>query len=156
MNSPLKAFKNTEPAILVPVRKKTNVVSFKSGTSRLIKSFSASPVAVALGDFKHRSDNRDSKIIDSLFIVILSVLVHTAVVDYFKHSELEEEQVETVKVPSKVQISFVRPQPKPVIQPPPPPPPKVVALKKPPKPKMTPKPRHLSWSNRLLFSRQIL
>ena len=141
MNSPLKAFKNTEPATLAPDRKKANVVSFKSGTSRLIKGFSASPVAVALGDFKHRSDNRDSKALDYLLIGILSAVVHTAVVDFFKHSQLEEEKIEEVKTPAKVQISFVRPQPKPVVEPPPPPPPpKVVALKKPPKPKLKPKP----------------
>lgn len=141
MNSPLKAFKNTEPAKSAPDRKKSNVVSFKSGTSRLIKSFSASPVAVALGDFKHRSDNRDSKVFDYLLIGILSLVVHSAAVNYFEKSRLEEEKVEEVKVPSKVQISFVRPQPKPVVEPPPPPPPpKVVALKKPPKPKVKPKP----------------
>jgi protein TonB len=63
------------------------------------------------------------------------------VVEYFKHSSVEQEElVEPVKIPSKVQISFVRPQPKPVVQPPPPPPQKVVALNKPPKPKVQPKP----------------
>ena len=94
MNSPLKAFKNTEPVTRAPDRKKSNVVSFKSGTSRLIKSFSASPVAVALGDFKHRSDNRDSKAFDYLLIGILSIVVHSAAVDYFEKSKLEKEKVE--------------------------------------------------------------
>jgi len=141
MNSPLKAFNNAEPAKVPPDRKKANVVSIKTGTNRLIKSFTASPVAVALGDFNHRSDNRDSKALDYLLIGILSILVHTAAVEYFKNSQLEEEKIEEVKAPPKVQISFVRPQPKPAVEPPPPPPPpKVVALKKPPKPKVKPKP----------------
>ncbi|MGZ4998300.1 MAG: energy transducer TonB, partial [Methylobacter sp.] len=70
---------------------------------------------------------------------VLSILVHTIVVDHFKHASVEKEQlVEPIKPPSKVQISFVRPQPKPVVQPPPPP--KVVAINKPPKPKVQPKP----------------
>ncbi|MDD5460034.1 MAG: energy transducer TonB [Methylococcales bacterium] len=140
MNSPLKVFNYVEPVRRVPDKKKTNVVSIRSGASKLVRSFAASPVAVALGDFKHRSDNSDSKAVDYLSIVILSILAHTVVVDHFKHPTIADEKIETVKVPSKVQISFVRPQPKPVIQPPPPPPPKVVALKKPPKPKVKPKP----------------
>ena len=141
MNRPLKAFNNVEPVTPAPDRKKANVVSIKSGTNQLIKGFSTSSVAVALGDFRHSSDNRDSKAVDYLLIVVLSVLIHTVVVDHFKHAPLEEAVVEPVKPPSKVQISFVRPQPpKPLVQPPPPPPPKVVALKKPPKPKTPPKP----------------
>jgi len=140
MNSPLKSFTNGEPAIYLPDRKKTNVVSIKSGTDQLIKSFSTSSVAVALGDFRQGSDNRDSKAIDYFLIVILSLIAHTAIVEQFNRSQFEEELVEPAKPPPKVQISFVRPQPKPVIQPPPPPPPKVVALKKPPKPKVKPKP----------------
>jgi protein TonB len=98
---------------------------------------------VALGDFKQRSDTRDSKALDILLIGILSIAVHTAAVDYFEKSQLEEDKVAEIKAPAKVQISFVRPQPKPVVEPPPPPPPpppKVVALKKPPKPKVKPKP----------------
>ena len=138
MNSPLKSFTNVGPATIVQDRKKTNVVSIKTGTDRLIKSFSTSSVAVALGDFRLGSDKRDSKAVDYFLIVILSLMAHTAIVDQFKHSQIEEEWVEPVKPPPKVQISFVRPQPKPVIQPPPPP--KVVALKKPPKPKVKPKP----------------
>jgi protein TonB len=142
MNRPLKAFTNTVPAAAPPPgRKKTNVVSIKSGTSKLIKSFSALPVAVALGDFRHDFDSQDSKVGDYLLIIVLAVLIHGAVVYHFKHPPVETALVEPVKPPSKVQISFVRPQPpKPIIQPPPPPPPKVVALKKPPKPKVQPKP----------------
>ena len=142
MNRPLKVFNNTAPAPAAPTpgRKKTNVVSIKSGTSKLIKSFSALPVAVALGDFRHDFDSQDSKVGDYLLIVVLAVLIHGAVVYHFKHPPVEEALVEPVKPPSKVQISFVRPQPpKPIVQPPPPPPPKVVALKKPPKPKVQPK-----------------
>ena len=141
MNSPLKAFKNSEPATHAPDRKKANVISIKSGTHRLIKGFSGSSVAVALGDFRHGTEYRDTKAMDYLLIGILSILVHSVVVDHFKQLSEEPALVEPVKPPSKVQISFVRPQPpKPIIQPPPPPPPKVVALKKPPKPKVLPKP----------------
>jgi protein TonB len=98
---------------------------------------------VALGDFRHSSDYQDSKIADYLLIGVLSIVIHSLVVEHFKHSPLENEQIEAVKPPPQVQISFVRPTPPPpkVVQPPPPPPPpKVVAINKPPKPKVTPKP----------------
>ncbi len=143
MNSPLKAFDKAEPVLLTPERKKAEVISIKPDGGHLIERLSTSSVAVALGDFRHRSDYRDSKVVDYLLIGVLSILIHTLVVDHFKHSPLEAEQIEPVKPPAKVQISFVRPTPPPpkVVQPsPPPPPPKVVAIKKPPKPKVTPKP----------------
>jgi protein TonB len=141
MNSPMKVFDKVQPVMFVPERKKDNVISIKPDTGRPMESMSASTPAVALGSFKHGTDYRDSKAIDYLLIGILSIVVHSVVVDHFKQLPVEEELVEPVKPPSKVQISFVRPQPpKPVIQPPPPPPPKVVALKKPPKPKVKPKP----------------
>ncbi len=143
MNSPLKVFDKAAPVLLAPERRKADVISIKSDNSHLIERLSPSPVAVALGDFRHGADYRDSKVIDYLLIGILSIFVHSIVVEHFKHSPLEEERVEPVKPPSKVQISFVRPTPPPpkVVQPPPPPPPpKVVAIKKPPKPKVTPKP----------------
>ncbi|TAK64953.1 energy transducer TonB [Methylobacter sp.] len=138
MNRPLVAFDKFEPAI--PDRKRADVVPINQDIGRLIESLSASPAAAALGNFRRSTDYRDSKAIDYLIIAVLSVLVHSIVVDHFKHASVEKEQlVEPVKPPSKVQISFVRPQPKPaVVQPPPPP--KVVALKKPPKPKVQPKP----------------
>ena len=96
---------------------------------------------MALGDFRYDFDSQDSKVGDYLLIVVLAVLIHGAVVYHFKHPPVEAALVEPVKPPSKVEISFVRPQPpKPIVQPPPPPPPKVVAINKPPKPKVQPKP----------------
>ncbi|MFA6162098.1 MAG: energy transducer TonB [Methylobacter sp.] len=142
MNSPLVAFDKFEPATPAADRKKANVVSIKPDVDLLKENLSASSVTLPLGNFRSVGDYRDSKAIDYLIIGILSVLVHTAVVDHFKRVSIEKEElIEPVKPPSKVQISFVRPQPKPVVQPPPPPPsPNVVALKKPPKPKVQPKP----------------
>ncbi|MDD5579289.1 MAG: energy transducer TonB [Methylobacter sp.] len=92
-----------------------------------------------LGDFKSGSKS-DRKPIDYVILGVLSIVLHASVVDWFNQSRIEEEEfIEPVKIPPKVQISFVRPQPKPIVQPPPPPP-KVVAIKKPPKPKVKPKP----------------
>lgn len=137
MNRPLVAFDKFEPVI--PDRKRADVIPINQDIGRLLENLSATP-ASALGSFKHSADYRDSKAIDYLLLVVLSILVHTALVDHFKHASVEKEQlVEPVKPPSKVQISFVRPQPKTVVQPPPPPP-KVVAINKPPKPKVQPKP----------------
>lgn len=140
MNSPLVAFDKFEPAILSPRRKRADVVPITPDIGQLRESLSVSSVAGALENFKSGSDFRDSKAMDYLIIGVLSILVHTTVVDHFKHTQVaEEELVEPAKIPSKVQISFTRPQPKPAVQPPPPPQ-KVVALKKPPKPKVQPKP----------------
>jgi len=141
MNSPLVAFDKFESLTLAPERKRADVVPINQDIGRLMESLSASSAALALGNFRSSSDFRDNKAIDYLIIAALSILVHTTVVDHFKQVSVEkEQQIEPVKPPSKVKISFVRPQPKPVIQPPPPPPPKVVALNKPPKPKVQPKP----------------
>lgn len=141
MNSPLVTFDKFEPAAFVPERKRADVVPISSDIGRLRESLPVSSVIGALEDFRFGAEFRDSKAIDYLLIGILSILVHGTVVQYFKHSQVaKEELLEPVKVPSKVQITFVRPQPKPVVQPPPPPPPKVVAINKPPKPKVQPKP----------------
>jgi protein TonB len=140
MNSPLVTSDEFEPVTVVPDRKKADVVPINQGIGRLLETESALSADAELGDFRSIKDLRDSKAIDYLIIGVLSILVHSVVVDHFKHSQLEEEKViEPVKLPTKMQISFVKPQPKPVVQPPPPPP-KVVALKKPPKPKVQPKP----------------
>jgi len=140
MNRPLAAFDKFEPVTLAPDRKRADVVPINQDIGRLMESLSASSAAAVLGSFRSGSDHRDSKAVDYLVIAVLSILVHSIVVDHFKHASVEKEQrVEPVKQPSKVQISFVRPQPKPVVQPPPPPP-KVVAINKPPKPKVQPKP----------------
>lgn len=141
MNRPLVVFDKFEQGTLTPDRKRADVVPINQDVGRLMESLSVSSAAVALADFRRGADHRDSKAIDYLLLAVLSILVHTAIVDHFKHASVEKEQlVEPVKPPSKVQISFVRPQPKPVVQPPPPPPPKVVAINKPPKPKVQPKP----------------
>jgi protein TonB len=122
MNSPLKAFEKAEPVSLVPERKKAEVISIKPDSGYLIERLSSSSVAVALSDFKHSSDYGDSKFVDYVLIGVLSVLIHSVVVEHFKHSSLENEQIEAVKPPPQVQISFVRPTPPPpkVVQPPPP------------------------------------
>lgn len=139
MNRPLVAFDKFEPVAPAPERKRADVVPINQDIGRLMERLSAPSAAVVLADFRRGADHRDSKAIDYLLLAVLSILVHTTVVDHFKHSAVEKEElVKPVKIPSKVQISFVRPQPKPVVQPPPPPP-KVVALKKPPKPKVQPK-----------------
>jgi protein TonB len=141
MNSPLKAFDKVDQTSSPPDRKKADVIAIKPDNHHFIERLSSSSVAVALGDFKHSNDNRDSKIIDYLLIGVLSIFIHTTVVDHFKQSPLEDERIKPVEKPNKVQISFVRPTPPP---PPkvvvPPPQPKVVAIKKPPKPKVQPKP----------------
>ncbi len=140
MNRPLMAFDKFEPATPAPDRKMADVVPISPEIGRLMENVSASSAALALGDLRRVADYRDTKAVDYLLLVVLSILVHTTVVNHFKHASVEKEElIEPVKPPSKVQISFVRPQPKPVVQPPPPPP-KVVALKKPPKPKVQPKP----------------
>lgn len=141
MNKPLVAFDKFKPATNTPDRKKANVIAIKPDIDLSIASLSASAVALPLGNFRFNSEQGDSKAIDCLLVGLLIVLVHTAVVDHFKHSALEQEAlVEPVKPPPKVQISFVKPQPpKPTVQQPPPPP-KVVAINKPPKPKVPPKP----------------
>ncbi len=141
MNRPLMLLDKFEQEVPTLDRKRADVVPINEDIGRLLENFSVSSASVALGNFRHSTDHRDSKAIDYLLLVVLSLLVHSTVVDHFKHASVEKEQVvEPVKPPSKVQITFARPQPpKPaVVQPPPPP--KVVAINKPPKPKVQPKP----------------
>ena len=85
MNSPLVAFDKFEPATLAPDRKRADVVPIKPDIGLLKENLSASSVAVALGNFRSGGDYRDSKAIDYLIIGVLSILVHTTVVDHFKH-----------------------------------------------------------------------
>lgn len=139
MNRPVTAFNNYEP--IIPDRKRADVVPINQDVGRLLENLSASPAATALERLKHSADYRDSKVTDYLLLIALSVLIHTALVDHFKHASVQKDQLaEPVKPPTKVQITLARPQPpKPaVVQPPPPP--KVVAINKPPKPKVQPKP----------------
>jgi protein TonB len=139
MNRPLVAFEQFEPVITD--RKRADVVPINQDIGRLLENLSAASSDSALGSFRHSTDYRDSKAIDYLLLIVLSVLVHTTLVEHFKHASVQKEElVEPVKPPTKVQITLARPQPpKPaVVQPPPPP--KVVAINKPPKPKVQPKP----------------
>jgi protein TonB len=150
MNSHLLAFDSLAAESGVSTRKKADVLPINSAASRFLENLSATPsAALVLGRFNQGVDYRDSKAIDYLVIGILSILIHAAAVDFFKKIPIErEELIEPIKPPSKMQISFVQPKPKPVVQPPPPPivkqqpppPPKVVAINKPPKPKVKPKP----------------
>lgn len=137
MNRPLAALDKNDSAALALVRKKADVVSIVPDTLNRKENLFVSSSIFALSDFKTGIERRDSKLIDFLLIGILSIGVHTSVVEYFNRVPIAKE--EPVKIPSKVQISFVKPKIKPVVQPPPPPP-KVVALNKPPKPKIKPKP----------------
>ena len=140
MNSPLKVL--DKPESLEHAKRKDNVIAINPNNDAFLSRLSSSAAGLALKDFKHRTNYRDSKVIDYLLIGVFSVLVHSFVVDHFRHLPPAPEAVKQPKPPAKVQISFVKPMPpppKPIIQPPPPPP-KVVALKKPPKPKTPPKP----------------
>lgn len=138
MNRPVLAFNEFEPATPLLDKKKATVISLRPDAVQSIAAFSS---ALSLAHFRSDSDHRDSKLVDYLLLGVLSLFVHSAVVDHFKQPSFEQEAVIEPVKPSKVQISFVRPPPpKPMVQPPPPPPPKVVALKKPPKPKVQPKP----------------
>ncbi|NOS90069.1 MAG: energy transducer TonB [Methylococcaceae bacterium] len=141
MNRPLPVFDHDKPPALVSEKKKTNVIAIKPDVHRSSAARWSGVATGVLADFRPNFTQRDNKLVDYLLIGILSVLIHSVVYDHFQQSKIEDEQIAAIKPPPKVQISFVRPQPKHVDQPPPPPPPpKVVALKKPPKPKVKPKP----------------
>lgn len=100
-------------------------------------SVAALPLPSALGDFKYLGDNRDRKPIDYLLLGLLSVAIHTGLVQRFDGAALEQEIIETIKPPPKVQITLTRPKPKP-IAPPPVVKPKPVAKPKPPVQKVVP------------------
>lgn len=107
----------------------------KVGVQRL-----PSALSKALGDFRYDNNQQDRRISDYLLLGLLSIAVHSTVVDNFNAIEFEPAIVEAVKPESKVQITLSRPQPpKPVPPPPPlvkpkPPVQKLVPLKPPPKP----------------------
>jgi len=144
MSSPLKSVQQFESeAISAKGSNVARIYPFKTASNQVAVDWLPSLAGdFVLGDFKFRPQRSDKKLVDYLLIGVLSIVIHSSVIDHFNKSSFEpEELVKPAKEPSKVQISFVKPQPKPVIQPPPPPPPpKVVALKKPPKPKIKPKP----------------
>jgi protein TonB len=117
------------------------VITFKSSSLAYAENLKPSAIVAALGDLKYRTQTRDYKLVDFLLIGVLSVFIHGTVVDHFKGAAFDQEIIEPVKQPPKVQITLTRPQPKPVAPPPvkaEPPKPKVVPLK-PPKPKPQPK-----------------
>ncbi len=65
------------------------------------------------------ADGSDRKLADYLILGALSIFIHSTVVDRFQHMSFEqEEMLEPVKIPSKVEISIIKPQPKPVAPPP--------------------------------------
>lgn len=149
MNRPVKNFQQVEPGITSP-NNLARIFSFKTAANEFDASFLPSAgTAAVLDDFRFESDKGDRKLIDYLALGILSIFIHAALVDHFERADFEPEEIVQPKVPPKVQITLVKPQPKPVIQPPPPPPPpkakpkpvqkKAVPLK-PQKPKVRPKP----------------
>ncbi|WAK02355.1 energy transducer TonB [Methylobacter sp. YRD-M1] len=148
MNRPVTNFQQVEPGITSP-NNLARIFSFKTAANEFDASFLPSTGAGAvLSDFRFEFDKGDRKLIDYLALGVLSIFIHASLVDHFKRADFEQEEIVQPKVPPKVQITLVKPQPKPVIQPPPPPPPKAkpkpvqkkaVPLK-PQKPKVKPKP----------------
>ena len=102
---------------------------FKS--TGVIKTNDFSPVAATIGHFKYDTENRDHKFVDYVLLGVLSVFVHTTVVNHFDSASFEQEIITPAKQPSKVEISFTKPKPKPTVVPPPPPPPPVAQVKQP-------------------------
>lgn len=147
MNSPLLNFQRVESGIVAPKGiNSAKLLSFKPAANA--ESLPAGEGGFVLSRFKTGAEQDDRKLLDYLILGVLSIVIHVSIVDRFKHAGVEQEIIEPVKIPPKVQINLLRPQPKPVIQPPPPPPkvqqpqpkpvPKVVPLK--PKPRLKPKP----------------
>lgn len=145
MNSPLLNFQRVESDIVAPKGiNAAKVLSFKPAANA--ESLPVGESGFVLSRFKSGTEQDDRKLLDYLILGVLSIVVHVSIVDRFKQADVEQEIIEPVKTPPKVQINLVRPQPKPVIQPPPPPKvqtqakpvPKAVPLK--PKPRLKPKP----------------
>ena len=117
------------------------VLPFTGPANRADAKQNSSALSANLGN----ADGQDRKLADYLILGALSIFIHSTVVERFQHMSFEQEELlEPVKVPSKVEISIIKPQPKPVAPPPPvaqpkPPVQKVVPLK-PQKPKVKPKP----------------
>lgn len=140
MSSPLAALKPFETAGEI-AWEPAGVITFKPSSLDYAENLKPSAIVAALGDLKYRTQTRDNKLVDFFLIGVLSIFIHGTVVDHFKGAAFEQEIIEPVKQPPKVQITLTRPQPKPVAPPPvkaEPPKPKVVPLK-PPKPKPQPK-----------------
>lgn len=89
---------------------------------------------LALSAYVNDSESNDRKLTDYLILGALSLFIHATVVERFKDMSFEQEElIEPVKIPSKVEISIIKPQPKPVAPPPPP-----MARPKPPVQKVVP------------------
>lgn len=137
MNRPLKVVDKFADSKTTQEKNLSNVVPISADSGVLLGNTAGLIPALPLGDYKFDANTRDSKLLDYLLIGVLSIVVHTVAVDVLKDMPLSKEDlVKPVKPPSKVQITFVQPKPKPVIPPPivqrPPPPP--------PPPKLAPKP----------------
>lgn len=146
MNRPVKSFRQVEPEITAPSNL-ARIFPFKTAANEFDASFSlASAAGAVLNDFRFESDKGDRKLTDYLVLGILSIFIHATLVDHFKGADFAPEEIVEPKVPPKVQITLVKPQPKPIApQPPPPkakpkPPQKKAVPLKPQKPKVKPKP----------------
>ncbi|MGJ0490991.1 energy transducer TonB [Methylobacter sp.] len=147
MNRPVMNFQQVEPGITSP-NNLARIFPFKTAANEFDASFAPyAGVGAVLGSFRFESDKSDRKLIDYLVVGVLSIFIHATLVDHFKGADFAQEEIIEPKVPPKVQITLVKPQPKPIAPPPPPPPKakpkppqkKVVPLK-PQKPKVKPKP----------------
>lgn len=147
MNRPVMNFQQVEPGI-TPPNNLARIFPFKTAANEFDASFASyAGTGTVLGSFRFESDKGDRKLTDYLVLGVLSIFIHATLVDHFKGADFAQEEIIEPKVPPKVQITLVKPQPKPIAPPPPPPPKakpkppqkKVVPLK-PQKPKVKPKP----------------
>ena len=99
------------------------------------------PVAATLGGYKFDHESRDHKLADYVLLGILSMLVHSTVVSKFINASFEQDIVTPVKPPPKVQITFTKPKPKPVVIPPVVIPPPIAQIVQPTTPKKTEPPK---------------
>jgi protein TonB len=119
------------------------VITLNTANHSLAENFNPTAIVAAIGSFKFNAKNNDHKLIDYFLIGVLTLLVHNTVISHFEGLSFEQEIVEAIKPPPKVQITLTRPKPKPIAPPPPivqPKPPVVNAVPlKPQKPKPVPK-----------------
>lgn len=116
MSSPAATLPNFEPATHFADWQNRVNAEFKNPIQTVLGS-----TTNGLNHFKYNANNGDRKLSDYLLLGVLSILVHSTVVEHFDRIALEDEIIEPAKpLPMKVQISLSRPQPKPVAPPPPP------------------------------------
>ena len=89
-------------------------VSLKPSAALSAGDFSPASLNRALADFKYTGEDRDRKPLDYLLLGLLSIAIHTGVVQRFDGAALDQEIIEPAKPLPKVQITLSRPQPKPV------------------------------------------